>query len=262
MANSHSFIIGLTAVLGVPQPTNTHAEGYSFNFPIKVPGTEKSNFLDLYHRGRFVWESKQFVAPKEEQTDLELTAIKAGVVEAAKKSGPIRGSGAWDDAMIRAKGQAERYVRSLPATEPNPPFIIVCDVGHSLEIFADFTQNGKAYLPFPDPRSFRIRLKDLADPKIRERLRLIWTNPAALDPAKVSAEVTREIAGYLAELAKSLEVAKHDPETVPNSSLAASSACSPRTSASCQRTVSPNSLTPSRPTAPASSTSSARYSEK
>ncbi len=212
--HSHSFVLSLTRLLGVPQPANTHAAGYSFNFPITVPGTTTSNFLDLYHRGHFVWESKQFVAPKEEQTDLELTAIKAGVLDGKKKSGPIRGSGAWDDAMIRAKGQAERYVRNLPTAEPNPPFIIVCDLGHSFEIFADFTQNGKAYLPFPDPRTFRIPLKDLEDEKIRERLRLIWTDPTALDPAKISAEVTREIAGYLAELAKSLEHDKHPPEVV------------------------------------------------
>jgi hypothetical protein len=214
MANSQSFVNELTRMLGVPQPSNTHAEGYSFNFPIKVPGTVTTNWIDLYRRGHFVWESKQFADVKHEQSELELVAIKAGVVEAKKKSGPVRGTGAWDDAMLRARGQAERYVRQLPAEEPNPPFIIVCDVGHSFEIYADFTQNGKAYLPFPDPRSFRIQLKDLADEKIRERLRLIWTNPAALDPAKVSADVTREIAGYLAELAKSLELAGHDPETV------------------------------------------------
>jgi hypothetical protein len=214
MANSQSFVNGLTRMLGVPQPANTHAEGYSFNFPLKVPGTVTTNWIDLYRRGHFVWESKQFADVKQEQSELELVAIKAGVVEPKKKSGPVRGTGAWDDAMLRARGQAERYVRQLPAEEPNPPFIIVCDVGHTFEIYADFTQNGKAYLPFPDPRTFRIKLTDLADEKIRERLRLIWTNPTALDPAKVSAEVTREIAGYLAELAKSLEQAKHDPETV------------------------------------------------
>lgn len=110
---------------------------------------------------------------------------------------------------------AERYVRHLPAEEPNLPFLLVCDVGHTLELYADFTQNGKAYLPFPDPRTFRIRLKNLADEKVRERLHLIWTDPTALDPSKVSAEVTREIAGDLAELAKSLEQKPpHDPEVV------------------------------------------------
>ncbi len=213
-ANSQSFLLGLTQLLGVPQPSHNHADGYSFEYPVKVPGGQSTNFLDLYRRAHFVLESKQFTAQKLEQSALELAAIEAGAVTDKKKSGPVRGTGSWDDAMIRAKGQAERYVRSLPAEEPNPPFILVCDVGHSIEVYADFTQAGKAYLPFPDPRTFRIQLKDLEREDIRERLRLIWTNPAALDPAKVSAEVTREIAGYLAELAKSLEQEKHDPEVV------------------------------------------------
>ena len=50
-------------------------------------------------------------------------------------------------------------------SEPNPPFLLVVDVGHSFEVFADFTQAGKAYLPFPDPRTFRIRLEHLAGRK-------------------------------------------------------------------------------------------------
>ena len=213
-ANSQSFLIGLTQLLGVPPPSHNHADGYSFEYPVKVPGGTSTNFLDLYRRAHFVLESKQFTAQKLEQSALELAAVEAGAASDKKKSGPVRGTGSWDDAMIRAKGQAERYVRSLPAEEPNPPFILVCDVGHSFEVYADFTQAGKAYLPFPDPRTFRIKLADLEREDIRERLRLIWTNPAALDPAKVSAEVTREIAGYLAELAKSLEQEKHDPEVV------------------------------------------------
>ena len=98
------------------------------------------------------------------------------------------------------------------------------------EIYADFSQAGKAYLPFPDPRTFRIRLADLADEKIRERLRLIWTDPASLDPAKRSADVTLEVSGHLAELAKSLEQAGHEPDVVANFSRAACSACSPRMS--------------------------------
>ncbi|MGV3660886.1 MAG: class I SAM-dependent DNA methyltransferase [Prosthecobacter sp.] len=213
-ANSQSFLIGLTHLLGVAPPSHNHADGYSFEFPVKVPGGTSTNFIDLYRRAHFVLESKQFAAQKLAQTALEIAAIEAGAVEEKKKSGPVRGTGSWDDAMMRARGQAERYVRSLPAEEPNPPFILVCDVGHSIEVYADFTQAGKAYLPFPDPRTFRIQLKDLERADIRERLRLIWTNPAVLDPAKVSAEVTREIAGYLAELAKSLEQEQHDPEVV------------------------------------------------
>ncbi len=135
-------------------------------------------------------------------------------IKGKKGSGPIRGSGAWDEAMIRAHGQAERYARALPADEPAPPFLIVVDVGHSFEIYADFTQAGKSYLPFPDPRTFRLKLEDLREEAIRDRLRRIWKEPLSLDPAKVSAEVTREIAGYLAVLATSLEKAGHAPRLV------------------------------------------------
>src|SRR6185295_3045871 len=105
-------------------------------------------FLDLYRRGSFVLEAKQFVAPKPEQTALELVALASGAEPPSrKKSGPLRGSDAWDDAMWRAKGQAERYARHLPADEPPAPFLLVVDVGHSIEVYADFTQAGRAYQP-------------------------------------------------------------------------------------------------------------------
>ena len=35
-----------------------------------------------------------------------------------------------------------------------------------------------------------LRLEQLADEKICERLKLIWTDPASLDPARHSADVT------------------------------------------------------------------------
>ena len=43
-ANSQSFLLQLTQMLGVPAPSNTHDDGYSFEFPVKVPGTGKSIF--------------------------------------------------------------------------------------------------------------------------------------------------------------------------------------------------------------------------
>jgi hypothetical protein len=88
------------------------------------------------------------------------------------------------------------------------------DVGNSLELFADFTQAGRNYLHFPHPQAFRIRLDDLRRPEIRERLRLVWTDPLALDPARHSAVVTCEISDLLAKLAKSLEQAGQAPRRV------------------------------------------------
>jgi len=216
-ANSQQFLCELADLLAVPRPSNSHQDGYSFEYPIRIPrgdGTTTQGFLDLYRRACFVLESKQFAPPNEEQTPLQIVAEEAGIYGTKKKSGPARGSEAWDEAMFKARGQAERYARSLPAEEPSPPFLLIVDVGHSIEIFADFTQAGKAYLPFPDPRSFRIRLADLRDEKVRERLRLIWLDPLSLDPAKHSAAVTKQIAEYLAALAKSLEEAGHTPRLV------------------------------------------------
>jgi len=211
-ANAQPFLIGLARILGVPEPSNSHADGYTFEFPVKIPtgpDTVTEGRIDLYRRASFVLEAKQFAAVKDEPTELALALDPAA---GKRKAGPVRGSDAWDDAMWKARGQAERYARNLPADEPPAPFLLVVDVGHSIEVYADFTQAGRAYTHFPTPRSFRIRLADLRDAAVRERLRRIWLDPLSLDPAKVSAAVTREIAGYLALLAASLEKAGHGPK--------------------------------------------------
>jgi hypothetical protein len=47
--------------------------------------------------------------------------------------------------MLNARRQGEDYVRLLPNGHPSPPFIIVCDVGHCFEVYANFRQDGKAF---------------------------------------------------------------------------------------------------------------------
>ncbi len=126
----------------------------------------------------------------------------------------VRGTAGWDAAMYEAKGQAELYVRNLPASEHNPPLIIVADVGHSIELFSDFSRQGRTYIPFPDPRTHRLKLRDLAEAEIRERLKQVWTEPLALDPSRRTAKVTREVAAKLAELARSLEHSGYTPDLV------------------------------------------------
>jgi hypothetical protein len=115
--------------------------------------------------------------------------------------------------MHEAREQAKEYVESLPLDEDPPPFIVTIDVGHSFELFADFSQKGKAYLHFPDARTFRIRLRDLLNDDLRERLRAVWLDPHSLDQSKKSAAVTREVAGHLAELARLFEK-HHEPKLV------------------------------------------------
>lgn len=76
-----------------------------------------------------------------------------------------------------------------------------------------FPARAKNYAQFPDAQSFRISMEDLRDPAIQARLKAVWTDPLSLDPAKKSAEVTRDIAGRLSIIAKRLE-GKHDARDV------------------------------------------------
>lgn len=217
-ANYGLFLSELCDLLEVPRPdpagADTAQNAYVFERAVTFHhrgGKTTTGFIDLYRRGSFVCECKQYANRTEETPELALALATDSAP--AKKSTLIRGSEAWDRAMLEAHGQAERYARSLPADEDPPPFLLVVDVGHIFELYADFSQKGKAYLPFPDARAHRIRLAELSRPEVRAKLRTLWLDPHALDPAKVSAAVTREVAGHLAALAKSFEQA-HDPATV------------------------------------------------
>ena len=177
-------------------------------------GSTTPGRIDLYKRDCFVLEAKQSAkrvkAKKAEpcQPDLipeDATQVKAGTA--------TRGTGRWDRVMRAAKKQAEDYARALPKEHGWPPFILVVDVGHVIEIYADFSGQGKNYAQFPDRDGYSIPLEGLRDRAIRERLRAIWSAPHTLDPAKRSAEVSRDIAERLARIARSLE-GKHDPKEV------------------------------------------------
>jgi len=95
-----------------------------------------------------------------------------------------------------------------------PPFLIVVDVGYSIEIYADFTGTGKHYAQFPDTSGFRVFLSDLERAEVRDRLRTIWLEPLSLNPSRQAAKVTRDIAARLALLGRSLEADGHNAERV------------------------------------------------
>jgi hypothetical protein len=197
LATAQSFVIELCTLLDVAPPA--HEPHYQFERPITFrhgDGSSRAGRVDCYKRGHFVWESKK---------------LKAGITAQASGSAPTK---AFDDALLKARQQAEDYARALPAAEGRPPFVVVVDVGHVIELYAEFTRSGATYTPFPDPRSHRIRLAQLADPAIRARLQALWLDPLSLDPSRISAKVTRQVAAELAGLAKSLEAAGHAPHAV------------------------------------------------
>ena len=158
-------------------------------------------------------ETKQgtFLKATEAGTLLDFIPSSGTTGPAAQKSGHgKRGTAAFDKVLTRAYNQARKYITALPAAEGRPPFLIVCDVGHTIDLYAEFSGTGGQYERFPDPVSHRITLADLHRPEIRDRLRRVWTDPHSLDPAKHAAAVTRQVSKALAELARSLDKDGHD----------------------------------------------------
>ncbi|MFM9860478.1 type IIL restriction-modification enzyme MmeI [Pseudoxanthobacter sp. M-2] len=225
-ANYALFLIQLCDVLGLPHPdpASGASEHNDYVFERAVTFREAGDRvghgrIDLYRRGAFVLEAKQSrmrdhaaEAAAAGQVDMFGDAAAASPSVAARgRRGAARG---WDVLMMNARRQAEDYARALPADHEWPPFILVCDVGHCIEVYADFTGRGRNYAQFPDRQGFRIYLDDLRRPEVRARLRGIWLTPQALDPTKKAAEVTRRIAARLAEVSKSLEARGFPAEAV------------------------------------------------
>jgi hypothetical protein len=218
-ANAQSFTNDLCDLLGVPRPEPTQPveidNGYVFEKGVQDPkaGIKK---IDVYKRGCFILENKQGTTDATSSTP-SLSALHQRQRQNTKKGHGKRGTKSYLVAMEKAKNQAVNYARLLPAEEINnggrPPFVLVCDVGHSISVYADWSRAGGHYQPFPDPNNFRIKLEDLAQEDVRERLHLIWTDPLSLDPARRSARVTKEVADRLAALAKSLEAASGREKT-------------------------------------------------
>ena len=216
-ANYQLFLSELCDFIGVPRPnpsvTDIAKNVYVFERDVKfqnTDGTTSDGRIDLYKRGCFVLEAKQGAEAKRDDDEPALSPVPKRL----KKGHGIRGSKGWDDAMVKARGQAELYAKALPLDEGWPPFLIVVDVGHSIELYADFSRSGKTYLQHPDPKSFRMLLPELAREDNRELLRAVWTDPNSLDPSRRAAKVTRELADRLAKLAKSLEKSKFEPGRV------------------------------------------------
>jgi hypothetical protein len=213
-ANYARFLDELCAVLGVPAPDPAAGPGGDYRYERSVThreadGSTSTRRIDLYRRGCFVLEAKQGGNPPKQ----------AGLFAApeTERRANVRRSAGWAQAMLKAKGQAEGYARDLPAEEGWPPFVIVCDVGFCLDLYADFSGTGKHYAQFPDREGFRLYLADLRRADIRDRLRAIWTDPMALDPSRQRVRITRDIAAYLARLVRALEGPKDRPRHPPQS---------------------------------------------
>lgn len=218
-ANYSGFLYELCDVLGVARPDPAEAShehnDYVFERAVKDgarDGADTTKRIDLYKRNCFILEAKQSRQHKDNAKRVEgQTEMPFGIVTDQGKRSANR---SWDVLMMNARVQAENYVRLLPTDHVPPPFVIVCDVGHCIEIYANFRRDGKAYDQFPDRQGFRVYMEDFRDEGVRKRLKAIWTEPDTLDPSRNAARVTRKIAERLAKVSKSLEDKGYAPDVV------------------------------------------------
>ncbi|MDP3773959.1 MAG: hypothetical protein Q8Q85_06790, partial [Gemmatimonadales bacterium] len=180
-ANFAPYLIDLCKALGVDGP-GPAGSGYQLELTIKVitkDGVEVANYIDCFRRDFFAIE--------------------------AKDQEPGRSS---DLLLRRAFGQVRNYVTYAPGGMP--PYVMVMDVARTLIVWDRWNGN---YGDWQAGR--RIDLTRLHErPEDAQLLHAIWTDPRSLDPRARAQAVTKEVAGYLANLARALEEAGNDQERV------------------------------------------------
>lgn len=217
-ANYALFLIELCDLIGVGRPDpageETERNAYLFERAVRFrhdDGSASPGRIDLYKKGCFVLEAKQSKKREKggevyEQLAFALENGRGGgaaVLDRPRAKAKDRPQlSTWDALMRSARKQAENYARAL---DEWPPFLIVADVGHVIELYSDFSRQGKNYAQFPDRKSFRIGMADLRSPEVRARLKAVWEDPFSLDPAKRAAEVTQDIAALLAKMTQTME---------------------------------------------------------
>jgi hypothetical protein len=182
-ANYALFLVELCDLIGVQRPDpageETERNEYVFERAVRFrhdDGSTSPGRIDLYKKGCFVLEAKQSKKREKggevyEQLAFALEnghGVGSAVLERArpKAKSKMRLS-TWDALMRSARRQAENYARAL---DEWPPFLILVDVGNVVELYADFSRQGKNYAQFPDRNSFRISMTDLRLPQLAVQL--------------------------------------------------------------------------------------------
>lgn len=216
-SNYSLFLTELCDILDVPHPdpAGSRHELNDYVFERRIErrfdnGGIETKRIDLYRRGAFILEAKQSRLRGGKKAIYAGAATQGDLFVASADEAPA----GIDQLMNNARRQAEAYAALLPPDHAAPPFLLVCDVGRSIELFADFSGYGRHYHQFPDARQFRVLLPQLADAETRNFLRKVWLEPHSLDPTKQSAKVTREIAGQLAKVSTALERRGHGAGSV------------------------------------------------
>ena len=118
-----------------------------------------------------------------------------------------RGHFGWEYKGTRANLDAallqlQRYAVALD----NPPLLIVSDVGTTIRIHTNWTNSVS--------KVYEIPIAELGDAEKRGWLKAAFADPETLRPTKTRQQLTEEVAGNFAELARSLRARYDEPEEV------------------------------------------------
>ena len=118
-----------------------------------------------------------------------------------------RGFFAWEYKKTKANldaafAQLQRYAIALD----NPPLLIVSDIGTTIRIHTNWTNSVS--------KVYTIPIAELGDPEKRGWLKAALSDPEELRPTKTRQQLTEQVAGEFAELARSLRAKGYDPEKV------------------------------------------------
>ncbi|MFG1426778.1 class I SAM-dependent DNA methyltransferase [Roseixanthobacter glucoisosaccharinicivorans] len=174
------------------------------NSQLKERAAAQEHFLDLCH-----------LLGEKTPAQADATGLDYAFEVGATKTGGGHGFAdvfkrshfAWEYKGTRANLDAallqlQRYAVALD----NPPLLIVCDVGTTIRIHTNWTNSVS--------KVYEIAIDDLADPDKRGWLKAAFSDPEVLRPTKTRQQLTEEVAGNFAELARSLRARYGEPEEV------------------------------------------------
>jgi len=174
------------------------------NSPLKERAAAQEHFLDLC---RLLEEPTPAEAdPSGKDYGFEVGASKTtggnGFADVFK-----RGHFGWEYKGAKANldtafAQLQRYAIALD----NPPLLIVSDIGTTIRIHTNWTNTVS--------KVYDVAIVDLVDPEKRGWLKAALSDPEALRPTKTRQQLTEEVAGEFAQLARSLRERGHKPEQV------------------------------------------------
>lgn len=219
LANAQTIFRHLCEALSLPPPTLKKAGGKNdYVFEEDVADGKRTLRIDVYRRGRFIFEAKQGVNSKAGPKGRAAKVLKQPKQRAGHSKNPkgagVRESTDWVDSMRAGRHQAGNYAAKVASRgDPKPPFLLVADVGYCLWIWSSFSADAKDDYGDFEPLE-RFSWDDLQKPEVMLLLQQIWLDPQELNEEVRGQKITADIAALISDLATRLENRKLDPEEV------------------------------------------------